>query len=121
VTKIKIPLLNKFEKIKLYKVSMRKDLDISAVTFAGRFTIENKIIKVAKIALGGVAATVLRLFDLEKKLIGKEVSEKNFIDVANELDQFIFPLSDLRASKEYRMIVAKNFFKKCVNELESEG
>lgn len=34
VTKIKIPLLAKNEVTRLYKVSMRKDLDISAVTFA---------------------------------------------------------------------------------------
>jgi xanthine dehydrogenase iron-sulfur cluster and FAD-binding subunit A len=28
------------------------------------------------------------------------------------IDELISPLSDLRASKEYRMLVAKNFLKK---------
>ncbi|MBY0415162.1 MAG: FAD binding domain-containing protein, partial [Bdellovibrionales bacterium] len=60
VTKVKIPTLILNEKSKLYKVSMRKDLDISAVTFAGRIIVENGKMTSVKLALGGVAATVVR-------------------------------------------------------------
>ncbi len=120
VTKIKIPVLHKNEKIRLYKVSMRKDLDISAVTFAARVVFDGKKMKSVKLALGGVAATVLRLSDIEKKLTGQDFSEKVFHDAAGTLDQYIKPLSDLRASKEYRMLVAGNYFKKFAKEVGGE-
>lgn len=120
VAGIKIPRLKKSQQLKLYKVSMRKDLDISAVTFAGLIEIENNIILNAKIALGGVAATVVRLFDIESKMKGMDFSQKTFKEMADLLPHYISPLSDLRASKEYRMLVCQNFFKKCYAELVTE-
>lgn len=117
VTAIKIPRLLKTEALRLYKVSMRKDLDISAVTFAGMIEVENKIIKKARFALGGVAATVIRLKDIEAKVVGQDFSKAQFEAIAKELPQIITPLSDLRASKEYRMKLAQNFFLKFHNEI----
>lgn len=119
VTHIKIPMLKK-EKIRLYKVSMRKDLDISAVTFAGKVELEGKKIKSIALALGGVAATVIRLPDLEKKLTGMNFEYSHFVQIAESIDQWIQPLSDLRASKEYRLLVAGNYFKKFAAEIGSE-
>lgn len=120
VTKIKIPLLLKNEMTRLYKVSMRKDLDISAVTFAGRVAFDGLKMTSVRLALGGVAATVGRLTDIEARLTGQDFSEKAFIDAAETLDQFIKPLSDLRASREYRMLVSKNYFKKFAKEISLE-
>lgn len=117
VTAIKIPRLLKTEALRLYKVSMRKDLDISAVTFAGMVEVENKIIKKARFALGGVAATVIRLKHIEAKVVGQDFSKAQFEAIAKELPQVITPLSDLRASKEYRMKLAQNFFLKFHNEI----
>ncbi|MDO9182279.1 MAG: FAD binding domain-containing protein, partial [Bacteriovorax sp.] len=119
VTGIKIPRLQKNEQIRLYKVSMRKDLDISAVTFAGIVEIENDKIKNARFALGGVAATVIRLKGIEAGLIGQSFSKENFVEITKEISNLIKPLSDLRASKEYRMKLAQNFFLKFYNEISS--
>lgn len=120
VTYLKIPLLTADEKCKLYKVSMRKDLDISAVTFALRASFSGKKMSQCKIALGGVAATVIRLPSIEAHLNQQLISLDLFVNEAKALDQLISPLSDLRASKEYRLIVAKNFFKKCAIEIMEE-
>lgn len=120
VTRIKIPLLLKNEKDRLYKVSMRKDLDISAVTFAARILFEGKKMTQVRLALGGVAATVIRLTEIEKRLTGKDFSESLFEEVAADLNQYISPLSDLRASKEYRMLVARNYIKKFAREIGGE-
>jgi xanthine dehydrogenase small subunit len=120
VTKIKIPLLIPNEKIRLYKVSMRKDLDISAVTFAARIVFEGKKMSQVKIALGGVAGVVVRLYEIEKMLTGNIFSEELFKNTANSLEKYINPISDLRASKEYRLLVSKNFFKKFAFEVGSE-
>lgn len=120
VTKIRIPLLLKNEITKLYKVSMRKDLDISAVTFAARVGFDGLKMTSVRIALGGVAATVGRLTEIEASLIGQIFSEKAFTDAAETLNQYIKPLSDLRASDQYRMLVSKNFFKKFSKEISLE-
>lgn len=119
VVKIKIPRLKKNESLRLYKVSMRKDLDISAVTFAGIVELENDKIKNARFALGGVAATVLRLKDIEAQSLGQSFTKEYFQSIASELPNIIKPLSDLRASKEYRMKLAQNFFLKFHNEVSN--
>lgn len=119
-TAIKIPMLKKAEKVKLYKVSIRKDLDISAVTFAGIMEIENKKIKSARFSLGGVAATVVRLKDVEAAATGADFKRETFEGFAKMIPTLINPLSDLRASKEYRLKVSQNFFLKCFDELKAE-
>jgi len=119
VTSIKIPRLLKNESLRLYKVSMRKDLDISAVTFAGIVKVEKDKIKSARFALGGVGATVIRLKSIEDKIQGQDFSKNQFEEIAKELPLLIKPLTDLRASKEYRMKLAQNFFIKFHNEISS--
>jgi xanthine dehydrogenase small subunit len=120
VTRIKIPVLAKNEKTKLYKVSMRKDLDISAVTFAARIIFDDKKMTSVKIALGGVAATVVRLHEIEKNLTGQYFSENLFKLMGESLSHYIKPLSDLRASSEYRMLVSKNYFVKFAKEIAED-
>lgn len=119
VTKVKIPRILSNESLRLYKVSMRKDMDISAVTFAGLIKVENDKITSARFALGGVAATVVRLKEIESNICGQVFSKTQFELISKILPQFIKPLSDLRASKEYRMKVAQNFFLKFHNEVSS--
>lgn len=120
VTRIKIPQLLQNEKNRLYKVSMRKDLDISAVTFAARILFDGKKMAQVRLAFGGVSATVIRLTEIEKRLTGKDFSQSLFEAVAADLNQYISPLSDLRASKEYRMLVARNYIKKLAREIGGE-
>ena len=119
VVGVKIPRLKTSEQLRLYKVSMRKDLDISAVTFAGIIEVENHKIKKARFALGGVAATVVRLKDIEKNIVDSDFNKSTFEKISKTLPQIISPLSDLRASKEYRMKLAENFFLKFHHEISS--
>jgi xanthine dehydrogenase small subunit len=59
--------------LRLYKVSQRKDLDISAVSAVFRVSWDAKgRVKDARVALGGVAATPLRIFKVEAVLRGRE-------------------------------------------------
>ncbi|MGZ3809762.1 MAG: FAD binding domain-containing protein, partial [Bacteriovorax sp.] len=120
VVAIKIPRPKSNEFVRLYKVSMRKDLDISAVTFAGIVEVENDKIKRARFALGGVGSSVLRLKDIEAFVQGAEFARTTFDEISKRLPSIISPLSDLRASKEYRMKLAQNFFLKFYNEVHDE-
>ncbi len=117
VIAIKIPRIKANEYLKLYKVSMRKDLDISAATFAGVVEVDNGKIKSLRVALGGVGPTVMRMNQIEQDAIGLDFTSSTFETIAQNLPQFISPLSDLRASKEYRLLVAQNFVRKFYFEL----
>lgn len=120
-TGIFIPTLGKNWMTKFFKVSLRKDLDISAVTFAAALKIENQKILEARVALGGVGPTVIRLPEIEKDLTGSLFSEDTFKNVGKKVRSLIKPISDLRASDEYRLTVAENLFHKCYIELCQES
>ncbi len=106
---------------KLYKVSVRKDLDISAVTFAAALQIEAGKIQQARIALGGVGPTVQRLPEIETALLGHDFQEDLFLQAGHQAAHLIQPISDLRASEKYRRQVVENLFHKFYTEVSSEG
>ncbi|MDG0815986.1 xanthine dehydrogenase small subunit [Bdellovibrio svalbardensis] len=105
---------------KFFKVSMRKDLDISAVTFAAVIKMDNNHIAEARLAMGGIGPCVIRLTELEQKLQGKTFELQTFEEAGVLAASLITPISDLRASQEYRRLVTANLFKKCFHELSVE-
>jgi xanthine dehydrogenase small subunit len=115
ITNIKIPIKKK--EYKFYKVSARKDLDISAVSMAVSYELENNIIKNISIAYGGVAATVYKTKELEQELIGKTFSRKSFEDILSIIPNIFIPFSDHRGSSEYRIKLCQNLLLKFVNEV----
>ncbi|WP_374074677.1 xanthine dehydrogenase small subunit [Bdellovibrio bacteriovorus] len=119
-TGILIPHLQDSWRFKFYKVSLRKDLDISAVTFAAALRMDDDNILEARIALGGVGPTVVRLADIEKDLTGSKFSEQLFKTAGKNARKHIKPISDLRATEDYRLNVAENLFHKCFVELREE-
>ncbi len=118
ISSIEIPRLSKGEILKIYKVSRRKDLDISSVNAAFKLKLSEKNIEDIQISFGGVGPTVLRLPKLEKELIGKEFTADVFRDASHKIKNEITPMSDVRGSKEYRYLVAKNLFQRFFLEVE---
>ena len=109
----------KNESLALYKISQRKDLDISAVNFAARVSWTDKEktkIKDIKLAVGGVAATTLRLYKTEKSLTNEKPSTENLEKALEHLHAEITPLSDLRATSTFRHVVTENLFYKFFRE-----
>jgi xanthine dehydrogenase small subunit len=91
-----------------YKISRRKDLDISTVSGAFKLKNEGEIVSEIILAFGGMAATTKRAANCEKFLTGKKWTCEN-IDVAMKiLAEEFTPLSDARSEATYRSIAAKN-------------
>tara|TARA_B100000686_G_scaffold46047_1_gene49133 strand:+ start:80 stop:1516 length:1437 start_codon:yes stop_codon:yes gene_type:complete len=116
---IKIPLFKK-NIFKAYKISKRIDDDISSV--CASFNIElkkNKITKI-RIAYGGMSNIPKRAFKCEKALINSFLSEKIIQKAKKFLEEDFKPITDVRASKNYRMEVAKNLLEKCFLEVKQK-
>ena len=112
ITSVFIPKLNGKSKIKTYKVSKRKDLDISTVSSAFRVSVENEIVNDICMVYGGMAEITKRVKTAETFLLKKKWNKTN-IDEAMELIYNEFePLSDARAGAEFRRIAAKNLLLK---------
>jgi xanthine dehydrogenase small subunit len=95
-----------------YKIAKRFDQDISAVCAAFVMEVKNGVIATARIAYGGMAAIPQRAKKTEAALVGKPWSEASMTAALPALAQDFQPLSDMRASSNYRMQVAGNMLKR---------
>lgn len=95
-----------------YKISKRRDEDISSVAAGFAVKVENGTVIAARLAFGGMAATPKRATNAEAALVGQPFDEASFTAAAVALAQDFIPLSDWRASSEYRLKVAQNLFRR---------
>lgn len=112
ITRIWLPVPSPAETLRLYKVSRRKHLDISAFTAAIRLTIEDGRIQSARLAYGGVGPVVLRLRETEAFLTGQPVNESIFREAGKLARQEVTPISDVRGSSGFRSQLAENMLLK---------
>jgi xanthine dehydrogenase small subunit len=104
-----------------YKVSKRRELDISTVAAAFYVTLEDGAVKTARLAYGGMAATSSRAKAVEAELLGKVWSAAEVEKAAALLDRDFTPISDHRGSAWYRATVAKNLLRGFFLETEKES
>ena len=97
--------------------SMRFDDDISSVCASFNLEVINKKIKNIRIAYGGMASIPKRAKYCEKLLLNSSITEQVINKAKEALEKDFEPISDMRASKKYRMEVAKNLLKKCFLEI----
>jgi len=97
-----------------WKVSKRLDDDISAVFAAFNIHTDNGIVTRAHIAFGGMAATPLRAVACEQALCGAALSPETLARACQALEATFQPLSDFRASADYRLQVACNLLRRYV-------
>jgi xanthine dehydrogenase small subunit len=118
ITRIVVPLPAASQVLKLYKISKRKHLDISTFTGAVLMRLSGSQIGEIRVAYGGVGPTVLRLPKTEAFLAGKEFSEQTFKEAGTIAASEVTPISDVRASKDYRTLLARNVMMKFFRDHE---
>lgn len=121
LAQIDIPIPDPNDLLAIYKISKRRDEDISALCGAFKMQVVDGMIKDAKIAFGGMAATPKRATQVEQNLIGKPWTKETISNSVAFFGDDYAPLSDWRASSEYRMLVAKNLLHRFFAEMTSEG
>ena len=108
VAAITLPLPDKSQQFRCYKLSKRHDSDISAVFAAFAITLDGNKVSHCKIAFGGMAATPKRASQSEHFIIGSTWNEGTARQAMQLLTQDYKPLSDMRASDTNRMQAAMN-------------
>lgn len=108
ITAIKIPRRRENTKLACYKVSKRFEDDISTVCLVTALRFDEQGIVDCRIAAGGMAATPLRAINTEQELIGKALMTNSFAEAVKRIREDFNPLSDVRASAEYRLKSTEN-------------
>lgn len=118
VHSVAIPRLSEGEAFRAFKVSKRFDQDISAVMMGVKIRLKNGLVESARIAFGGMAATPKRAKRVEEALIGDTLTdEERLLRSVDLLEEDFSPISDMRASQDYRRRVAKNILFKALLEI----
>ena len=90
------------------KVGRRRALVIAVASLGALIWLEGDVIGKARLALGSVAPTVLRPREVERTLVGLPLEPEALRPAAELLSRATQPISDLRASADYRRKVAGN-------------
>ncbi len=122
VWRVEIPKLQRADIFRAYKISKRFDQDISAVMAAFKFTPDGDHIRAARIAFGGMAATPKRAALAEHAVTNLQLSKPESWEAAiAALAQDYAPISDMRASANYRVEVAQSLLRKALIEIAGDN
>ena len=116
LARVVVPLPRADERVGLYKVSKRKEMDISTFRAAIRVGESGGRIERAALAFAGVGPKVLRLPETEAYLEGKPYTEATFREAGRRARAEVEPISDLRGSRDFRLILAENVLLKYFRE-----
>ncbi len=113
VESIEVPLPASDAHFACYKITKRRDEDITAVLAAIYMERDGEgPVSVIRIAFGGMAATPKRAASAEAVLAGRPWTLENVEAAMDALGSDFKPISDMRASADYRMLVARNLLKR---------
>ena len=113
ITAIVLPKPSAGARVRAYKVSKRRDLDIAAVSGAFRLDLDAKgIVNDIILTYGGMAAQTKRSVAAEAFLKGKPWDRRHVEEAQRFVDTDFNPISDVRGSAEFRRIAARNLLLK---------
>ena len=112
VVAVRVPLPAPGAIVASYKLSKRIDQDISAVCAAFAVRVDHDRIADARIAYGGMAAVPARARRAEAALLGNACDESSIAAAVGALAEDFKPISDMRASAEYRLHGAGNLLRR---------
>ncbi len=108
------------DSLRVYKLSKRFDQDISAVLGAFNVTVVNGDVTAAAIAFGGMAGIPKRATAVETALVGQPWSAATIAAAQTAFDADYAPMSDMRASADYRLETARNMLARYFADLNGQ-
>ncbi len=118
VRRIAVQVPDATTRFRAYKITKRMDEDISAVLGAFAFHMDGRRIASARVAFGGMAGIPARARATEHALANIDLdTPATWPPALDCLAAEFKPLSDHRASAEYRILVARNLLHKALLEI----
>ena len=102
LTEVKIPIPPSASGGAFLRLAKRGGNIISIVSAAALVSLKNGVCKTVRIAMGSVAPTPIRIPNAEAILENSKPTETKIREAAEKIKQTIKPISDVRASDEYR-------------------
>jgi xanthine dehydrogenase small subunit len=113
VEAVHVPIPAKGSHFAVHKVTKRRDEDITATLGAFHLTLtKDRTVASIRIAYGGMAATPKRARAVEAALLGKPWTDATIEAALPAYDLDFTPLTDMRATAEYRQLAAKNLLRR---------
>lgn len=106
--------------LKVWKLSKRREDDISALLGAFYYRVEQGTLQDVRVAFGGMAATPARAPSVEQELEGQPIDAATFAQARAQLEKSFQPMSDVRGSSDYRQQAAANLLERLFLVLTSE-
>ena len=114
---LEVPEMNVNSGAAYLKYGIRGSIDLAIVGVAALITLdENDYCQDAKIVLGAVGPTPIRARKAEEVLKGKKIEEKTIKESAKKASQESQPITDVRASAEYRIEMVEVFTRNALKE-----
>ena len=116
IVEVAIPALPRGGRWSFQKLG-RTASDISLVNAAAGLQLDSKgRVKWVRIAVGAVAPRPIRAVKAEKLLVGRQVDESTLAEVCDEAAREVRPISDVRASAEYRREMVRVLVRRALEE-----
>jgi len=116
IKEITFPEPKKQAKGSYIKLGLRNSMAISVVSVAVMLDMEKTMCRKARVALGAVAPKPIRAYRVEGSLEGREI-DPHVIDECSEcVTEEISPISDIRATAEYRKLTTSVLLRRAVQE-----
>lgn len=100
------------------KLMRRQAMDLALVGVAACLTLDNnrKVCREARVALGAVAPTPIRVPEVESLLVNRELDEALVAEAGRIAGAQCRPITDIRASLEYRCSMVEVFMRRALAE-----
>jgi CO/xanthine dehydrogenase FAD-binding subunit len=102
IEEVFFPKPNSKSKMDYLKLGLRNSMAISVVSLTVLLEMERDKCKKARISLGAVAPTPIRAYGVEEMLANQKITEELIKACGKKVTKEISPISDIRASVEYR-------------------
>ena len=91
-------------------------MDLAIIGVGAKVKMDGNKVADARVCMGGVAITPLRAKNAEAILIGNELTDEILEEAAVAASQECKPISDVRASAEYRTDMVRVYTKRAVKK-----
>lgn len=98
------------------KLGRRKGHTISLVNASAYLELEGLTCRDVRIALGSVAPTPIRVWEVEEMMRGRRMTEELIEEAASNCYKLVSPIDDLRASASYRREMSRVLVRRALRE-----